>query len=138
MSALTMILTAAMVVPGNGPEMVSGELIEQRLDLSGEWQGVAKGGPEWSSFSGNFTFSGGIIRFQKAPDELKSFEIIDEGEGRLSVSLWGSVPYHGIYKREDRNLLICLPNDPWSQRPMSFRASKDQHLLILHRVKSRK
>ena len=36
-SALAMVLMAAMV-PGNGPEMVSGE-VEQGLDLSGEWEG---------------------------------------------------------------------------------------------------
>lgn len=39
MSALAMILTAAIVVPGDVPEKVLGE-IEQRLDLSGEWEGT--------------------------------------------------------------------------------------------------
>jgi hypothetical protein len=39
MSALAMILTAAMVVPGDGPEKVSGELCRmRRLDLRGEWK----------------------------------------------------------------------------------------------------
>jgi hypothetical protein len=42
MSTLAIVLTAAMVVPGNGPEMVSWEM-EQGLDLSGEWEGVMKG-----------------------------------------------------------------------------------------------
>ena len=39
MSALAMILTAVMAVPGNGPEKASGE-IRQGLDLSGEWEGT--------------------------------------------------------------------------------------------------
>ena len=38
-SALAMVLMAAMTVPGNGPEKVSGE-VEKRLDLRGEWEGV--------------------------------------------------------------------------------------------------
>jgi hypothetical protein len=32
-SALAMILTAAMVVPGDGPEKVSGEMVQQKLGL---------------------------------------------------------------------------------------------------------
>jgi hypothetical protein len=35
----TLVLMMAMVVPGNGPEMVSGE-VEQRLDLHGKWKGA--------------------------------------------------------------------------------------------------
>jgi len=38
-SAFAMILMATMAVPGNGPEKVSEE-VEQRLDVSGEWEGV--------------------------------------------------------------------------------------------------
>jgi hypothetical protein len=38
-SALAMILTAAMAVPGNGPEKVSGE-IEDGLNLGGKWEGI--------------------------------------------------------------------------------------------------
>ena len=44
MSALAMILTAAMVVQGDGPEKVSGELSPmRRLDLRGEWELDFKG-----------------------------------------------------------------------------------------------
>jgi hypothetical protein len=139
MSALVMILTAAMVIPGNGPEMVSGEVGwgPAPLDLSGEWEGNAKGGPEGYMDSGNFRLAGGFIRFQNKPHELSSFEIVQEGEGCLSVSLRGSIPYQGIYKWQGNNLLICFPDDP-CKRPVTFRASEDQHLYILHRVKPRK
>lgn len=40
MSALAMILAAAMAVPGNGPEMELGQMVQesQPLDLSGEYK----------------------------------------------------------------------------------------------------
>jgi hypothetical protein len=40
MSTLAMILTAAMAVPGDGSEKVSGELVEEKLDLRGQWRGT--------------------------------------------------------------------------------------------------
>jgi hypothetical protein len=42
MSALAMILTAAMAVPGDGLERMSGERAreEQPLDLTGQWKAV--------------------------------------------------------------------------------------------------
>ena len=57
-SALAMILMTAMVVPGNGPEKVSGEVEqEQRLDLSGEWEGtITYGGKAVGATLSNFQF----------------------------------------------------------------------------------
>jgi hypothetical protein len=42
MSALAMILTAAMAVPGDRPEKESGEMVRQRqpLNLDGQWKAV--------------------------------------------------------------------------------------------------
>jgi len=34
-----MVLMAAMTVPGHGPEQASGEVKQERLDLSGKWEG---------------------------------------------------------------------------------------------------
>ncbi|MGH7221633.1 MAG: hypothetical protein ACRELF_00220, partial [Gemmataceae bacterium] len=66
MSAVAMILTAAMVVPGSGPEMVSGEM-EQGLDLGGEWKGI------WGGAQGGYV----NVRFNEGIIELTE----DNGEG---------------------------------------------------------
>jgi hypothetical protein len=59
MSALAMILVAAMGLPGDGSEKVSGEM-EQGLDLRGTWEGTysTDGMQIWSA-----RLSGETLRF---------------------------------------------------------------------------
>ena len=134
-SALAMVLAAAMAVPGNGPEKVSGEL-EQGLDLRGKWMGTAEGG-SWR-LQGKLQLGNGRIHLVGEPEVWHAYESIHEGEGRLSFSFRASPPRLGIYKWEDDDLLVCICTNPRGQRPTTFRASEDQCLLILHRVKPRK
>lgn len=147
MSALAMILTAAMAVPGDGPEKVSGEIAEeaklQRLDLSGEWEG------KWT-YNGVtadvMLRDGELCRFacrcQQAGliRELLPFTFIDEGRGKLRIhSPWsGNGQSLGIYRQQSDKLVIYY-RDAENGRPTAFRAAGEEHnTLIFHRVKSRK
>jgi hypothetical protein len=139
MSALAMILTAAMVVPGDGPKMESGE-IEQGLDLSGEWEGL------WIDDEGirrkaKLSLSECRLEGERLPGQplgdiertLVFLGITDEGAGRICLR----DSYLGIYCRDGCDHLICF-RDNRKGRPTSFRGGDDQNLLILHRVKPRK
>jgi hypothetical protein len=139
MSALAMILTAAMIVPGDGPKMVSGET-KQRLDLSGVWVG------EWKS-GGSDRDTPLRVRLRKGvfvakgdnwdrPDKIKITKVIDEGNGNIRFTL-GLESCVGIYHQEADRLSICFCIVP-QDRPTSFRPREYQWLFILHRVKRRK
>lgn len=145
MSALAMILTAAMVIPGDRPEKVSGEVAEnQRLDLSGEWEGFW-----WFDHNTRFeahskcpSGQGHLMGRQfaivcRGNCNLTAY-FIDEGQGHLCGE-WELIGprIHGIYRQEGTKLLICF-TELASPCPTSFRAGEGRHLLILHRVKSRK
>jgi hypothetical protein len=139
MSTLVLMLTAAMAVPGNGPEMVSGEVkLTDPLDLSGEWLGVWKvykteyeveqidGRGAWSIRG----FPKGIQAGMRGSFYLTP-NVTDEGEGRLLLK-W-LYPSLGIYHQDGDDLIICF-RDAREGRPLSFRVG-DGDLLILHRVK---
>ena len=136
-SALAMVLTAAMAVPANGPEKVSGE-VEQGLDLRGEWEGLL-----WKE-QGDFIWVGyrdlvGVKGLSYREGELvyrRRFNVVDEGNGMLRATL-GRMERLGIYQRQSDRLIICL-RDAENGRPTSFKGGNGQHLLILHRVKPRK
>jgi hypothetical protein len=125
-SALAMILAAAMAVPGNGPEAVSGEM-EQGLDLRGEWEG------EWRIAAGGvrqFELSNGRMSI---PDIL--FQIRCQDGNRLRIQ-WDEDFYLGIYQRCDDRVLICLRDANYGL-PTSFGLDERQIILILRRVKPR-
>jgi hypothetical protein len=132
MSALAMILTAAMVVTGDVPEKVSGE-VERRLDLSGEWEGTSTDG----SLSG-------VVRLVKdkatsyvpTSKSIVTFKVVDEGGGRFCIP-HGERELLGIYRYQDDNhVILCVSQH--GHRPQSFRRGDGQALCILHRVKPRK
>lgn len=138
MSALAMILTAVMMVVGDGPEKVSGEIIlrPEPLDLRGDWKGKLT--------TGGKTFEGkmkGLV-FVLTPKETPFLDlrdcITDEGNGKFSVGYDAKNPiFLGIYMHEGDKLSICL-RLPKFGRPTQFTSGDFCNLLILHRVKSRK
>lgn len=137
MSALAMILTAAMVVPGNGPEMVSGE-VERGLDLSGEWEGkwcdqIVQGGIPILAKVESGTFS---YRFKHENSFISIGKFHDEGEGKFRFEDQGCI-WLGIY-RQDRGTVILCFHEADQRRPHSFETGDHQDLLILHHVKPRK
>lgn len=140
MSALAMILTATMVVPASGPEKVSGE-VEQRLDLSGDWEGsvcTEEGRivPAYFESLGDNWYGLILGEDRKALKGLLLGEIVDEGSGRLHAKLEKRIRL-GIYEQNRGKLTICLTR-PGASRPCVLQGGNGQTLLILHRVKSRK
>jgi hypothetical protein len=137
MSTLVLVLATAMVVPGSGPEKVSGEM-EQGLDLRGEWEGVWKSDTdeyEVHQIGGKGAWSyRRLPRGKRGPIYLTP-DVADEGKGRLRL-MWG-VPCLGIYEQDGDCVTICF-RDARKGRPTSFRAGDGQHLLIIHRVKPHK
>lgn len=122
MSALAMILTVAMMAPGNGPEMESRKVAEpQRLDLSGRWKGTC-------------------AKYQVPPMDVepnfKTWEVTDEGDGRMRIKT-RRFTYWGIYVQSGDHLMICFDLDGKSC-PSRFQRGDSRCLLILHRVKPRK
>jgi hypothetical protein len=138
MSALAMLLTAAMVTPVDVSEKVSGEVkLTDSLDLSGEWQGVWKAADkaeyEVHQLEGRGAWSyRRLPKGQQGPAYL-SPGITDEGEGRLRLT-WVDDPCLGIYEQDGDCLIICF-REARKGRPLSFRSGDGQHFLILHRVK---
>lgn len=119
MSALTMILTAAMAVPGDGPAKAPAEMV-QTLDMSGEWEG---------------TWKDSLGYLWKA--KLRNGQLECKGEDTIARGALKScdVKKEGIYKWEGNRLFICFAIGQ-NKRPKSFRGGKGQELFILHRVKS--
>jgi hypothetical protein len=140
MLALAMILTAAVVVPGDGAEKVSAEITApQPLDLRGEWEGVWETGRV--KYAVKQLAEGGAWSYQLIPKgrwgpAYLIPDFIDEGVGNLRVN-WVDDPCLGIYKQDGYSLTICF-RDARKGRPQSFRTDHGQNLLILHRVKPRK
>jgi hypothetical protein len=134
-SALAMILTTAMTVPGNGPEMVSGEM-EQRLDLRGEWEGSLDSGAALI-YKANLRENRLVGRRGIGSIQFPRFLVEEDGKGTIRATLGSGRVVKGIYRWEGDRVLICFR---WSDslRPTSFRADNLQWLLILHRVKPRK
>jgi hypothetical protein len=130
MSTLAMILTAAMVVPGDGPKMESRE-IEQGLDLSGTWEGTfhAIDGEVWTI---HLTRARCRCESKRAMSEYDN-PFRDDGGGKLHIH--NRPGRLGIYRQEGDHLIICLGDE---YRPTTFRTTDGQNLLILHRVKPSK
>ena len=139
-STLAMILTAAMAVPGNGPDKLSGEMKStDSLDLSGEWQGVWKAGK--AEYEVHQLGGRGVWSYRRVPKGKQGPaylipSITDEGEGRLKLT-WVDDPCLGIYEQDGDCLIICF-RDVRKGRATSFHAGDSQHLLILHRIKHHK
>jgi hypothetical protein len=119
-SALAMILTAAMAIPGDGPEKVSAEM-EQGLDLSGTWKG----------FNGDRVMED---RFKLLI--AKSDSWVDEGAGQVRFKIRG-LTYYGMYEQRGDRLKICFAGGG-KDRPTRFQGGCGQTLIIVHRVKPRK
>jgi len=133
MSALAMIVTAAMAVPGDGSEKVSAEM-EQGLDLSGEWEGTfwdseAKNKKMWTAILSDEW----LVVEQGIDTRRMLWQMTDEGGGKVRVKLSGTV-YLGIYRHESDRITIAL-RDSKRGRPFAFRFGDDQSLLILRRAK---
>ena len=129
MSTLVIVLMAAMAVPGNGPEMVSGEL-EQGLDLSGEWEGTLAYESKVNHVTLNdFT----LVEFQWSRLSISNLKVQDEGQGRFH-GIEGRFRYVGIYEWRGETLILCY-REASKGRPTSFQARDAQYVLILHRVK---
>jgi len=123
-----MVLMAAMAVPGNGPEQVSGE-VGQRLDLSGNWQLTI----EAEHGLGNVTM---VVAGSKL---IKKFDIRDEGEGKVRLRFANGPANEllGIYRQEGDHILINCARAP-NGRPTSFENRKSYIQITIHRVKPRK
>ena len=136
--APAMILMAAMTVPWNGPEKVSGE-VEQGLDLSGKWQGLRwRGNGEVRRFfidKGEAWCEPLVIGSRKIRIILNDFNVVDEGAGAFRW-YWETEGFcqFGIYKWDYDSLVLCL-RETGKGRPTSFRVDENQSLFILHRVK---
>ncbi len=136
MSALAMILTAAMVIPANGPGRASSEMVraQQPLNLSGEWEGTLRDSE--SKVKGNWIvkLSDDWVVVERGIDTRRLiWQMTNEGGGKVKVRLSRTV-YLGIYRQESDRVIIAL-RDCKRGRPTSFRPSDDQSLLILHRAK---
>ena len=134
-SAFAMVLMAAMVIPGNGPEKVSGE-VKQGLDLSGEWEG------SWDRGTGliykaNLRENRLVGKRGNGSIHFPRFIVEEDGEGAIRVTVGGGGVCKGIFRCEGDHVLICFRNSH-TLRPTSFQAGHGQELLILHRVKPRK
>jgi len=129
MSALAMILTAAIAVPGNGPEMVSGEVVEepQPLNLSGKW--------DMSLFSSDQPPS----TWKNLDSETLKFglEITDEGKGRLRMTRKSGTTFLGIYRQEQDRIIISFRVREKGY-PTDYSPNKEKIVIILHRAKPRK
>jgi hypothetical protein len=133
MSTLAMIL-AAMIVPGNGPEKVSGEVSERELralDLHSEWRGAMYSPPDTIE---SVAIKGGHLLFlARGRDVGHLFVCTEKSEGTFRVR-WSDETCLGIYRYEEGRLLLCL-SEAGNDRPTSFKIGDGQYLLILHRVK---
>lgn len=145
MSALAMILTAAMVVPGDGPTMESGEVVQlpQPLNLRECWWEGFYQSPKgrWLPAASNVLCGPDFVIEATLPNGSHCAvlhldkSLIDEGNGKLSIAK--EVAYLGIYKQEDDRVIISL-RPAEKGYPTKFGAGDGQSLLILHRVKPRK
>jgi hypothetical protein len=135
-SALAMVLTAVMAVPGNGPEMVSAEM-EQGLDLRGRWEGSWQEHGRSAPVRVQMAVENGCVRLIAIPFRgLSRVEVVNEGEGRVRLE-WFSKAFLGIYQQKGDRVVLCLRLASRGGYPASFVARDDQELFILHRVKPR-
>jgi hypothetical protein len=107
--------------------------VEERLDLSGEWEGTwttSKADSFAVRLSGRWLAVSDVpggLTVVRAPILLK-----DGGGGRFAVCL-AHVNHHGIYTWEKGGLLMCF-REGRQGRPTSFHGGDGQHLMRLRRV----
>jgi hypothetical protein len=128
MSALAMILSAAMSVPGDGPEKASGEIAKlQRLDLRGEWKVEFDRYCEVTGWSGKQWCR--VLRIQ------------DMGGGRLRMAVpkigkdndLVFIPCTGTYSQE-RDRVVIHFRIVEEKTPAVFRGNIPQGCIIFYRV----
>ncbi len=139
MLALAMILTAAMMVPGNGPEKASGDVTGKKpgLDLKGKWEGdLSIQQPDGSPLTVPVTYQDGKLASGDSGEAVvMKLVFIDEGEGKCRCRNVGADQQTlGIYKWKREQLFICF-NEDGKGRPTNFTAKGANCLLTLHRVK---
>ncbi len=131
MSALAIIVTAAMVVPADLPEKGSREMTYS-FYLSGEWEGI---GLDENGQAYRRVFLD-HLRFRYETDNVGGdfwTPFIFENGGKLRYR--GCASILGIYRQEAERLYICYRQ---GSRPTTYRGGSGQTLLILHHVKPRK
>lgn len=139
MSALAMILTTAMVVPWDVPGKVSGEMVQEPLNLNGKWEGSLHTKlPDNTDSTMPVTYQDGKLTIVNEAEVAKVL-FIDEGKGkcRCRIEEEDSEALLGIYKWQRDQLLLCF-NVNGKGRPTNFMVERTKSLLILHRVKPRK
>ena len=137
-SALAMVLMAGMVVPGNGPKKVSGELTP--YPFAGTWQGIM----QFEGFADKEIgmTDGKLTVCPNLGDQPIAFSgpAIYQGRGQLRIHMihvLGNGDCLGIHRQDGDRLIICL-REPGKERPTSFNTDNHQALIILHRVKPSK
>jgi hypothetical protein len=143
MSALAMILTAAMMIPGDGPEKTSGKVSEKErgLDLKGKWEGsLGIKLPDGSPSTVPVTYQDGKLTagdLEEAEAVKMKVLFIDEGHGKCwcRYAATGKDAL-GIYKWQRDQLFICISEG--KGRPTNFMVEETSTLLTLHRIKPRK
>lgn len=135
MWALTMILAAALAVPGDVPEKVSAEVKRspQPLDLRGEWKGTLR---NYHGLCAKVQLSGGrlIMEDNTGPGESAAdfpVSFVDEGNGKFRLRL-NFLCYLGIYRKEGDSFIGCFSE---KHRPSEFKLTERRGLIELHRVK---
>jgi hypothetical protein len=128
MSALAMILTAAMMVQADGHEKVSGE-VEQGLDLSKKWEGTLRS-KKAEVCRVRIDRKVTLVESEEGRVSFSTSNIIDEGGGKLIFR-----GKRGLYRQADDLLVICVGDV--NRRPPVI-GEAHGYLLILHRAKSRK
>ncbi|HEY7308374.1 MAG TPA: hypothetical protein VH643_03325 [Gemmataceae bacterium] len=141
-SALAMILTAAMAVPGNGSEKTSGETTDN-LRFTGRWEGTLT--LCWQDNNENYiaaVLSDGVLTLHRRYDGdpyssscvFSSCVFTDTGKGTVRLRLGKSV-YEGIYRIEREDILLCFKTT--GKRPSSFKVRAGTMLFTLRREKIR-
>lgn len=129
MSALAIILAAAMAVPADGTKKVSAEM-EQRLRLNEDGDGVFQN-------DARAILPASLRKSQLTvtrPEERITIHVVFTDEGRGKLRMTGTATRLGIYKREKDRLIICIGEE----RPTSYQGGDGQELIILHPVRSSK
>jgi hypothetical protein len=129
MSAFVLVLAAGMVV-GSGPEKVSAE-VEQGLDLTrGKWEGF------WLDARGRTRT---VVLRPWRPDRVLvgcgpayPFACRDEGRGAIRGNFCGE-PFVGIFRWDGECLTLCV-REVAKGRPAFFQGGDGQHLIRLYRA----
>jgi hypothetical protein len=128
MTALVVLVAAGMAA-GNGPEKVSTEA--DGFDLRGEWTGTFQN-EAGAVFPARYARGELIVRGER--EYYTPTKFVHQRTGRLLLLAYPSCL--GIYKWEGDRLFICIRVDEARTRPTAFKAGgcRDQ-LTILRRVK---